>query len=98
MSPAEMKEAYQRCKLGQAAAEQLSQPPERTEQGAACNLRRYMISSWLWSHLCQFPDPLANPSPGSPGAGSSTAAEIDHWLGWLNLHRHESNVHWLEVS
>ena len=42
MSPAEMKEAYQRCKLGQAAAEQLSQPPERTEQGTACNLRRYM--------------------------------------------------------
>ena len=34
MSPAEMKEAYQNSKLGQAAVELLSQPPERTEQGA----------------------------------------------------------------
>ena len=51
MSPAEMKEAYQRCKLGQAAAEQLSQPPERTEQGAACILRRYMIHHALVTSL-----------------------------------------------
>ena len=35
VSPAEMRDAFAVSKLGQAAAAELAEPPERTEQGAA---------------------------------------------------------------